>query len=71
VGEWREQRLEWTRPEWARPGQVACRLCGRPLFGRVWSAEVDGASADFCEPDCEALFGEYRPRPGGEVQPES
>ncbi len=38
---------------------VACRLCGRPLFGRAWSAEMEGESHDYCDPDCEALFHEY------------
>jgi hypothetical protein len=54
VAEWRTLSLDW-----ARPAAVACRLCGRPLFGRVWSAEVEGVSADFCDPECETLFVEY------------
>ena len=45
--------------DWARPAQDACRLCGRPLFGRVWSAEAEGETADFCDPDCEKVFHEY------------
>jgi hypothetical protein len=53
VGEWRTLRLD---P--ARPAAVACRLCGRPLFGRVWSAELAGGG-DFCDPECERLFHEY------------
>ena len=58
-------------PSDGHAGQVACRLCGRPLFGRVWSAEVDGEPADFCDPDCETLFVEYwLPRYGGSPQPE-
>ena len=75
VGEWRTQRQgsagpDWARSEWARPGQVACRLCGRPLFGRVWSAAVDGVAADFCDPDCETLFVEYwLPRHGDSPAP--
>ena len=67
MGEWRTLRLDWARAR--RP--VACRLCGRPLFGRVWSAEADGEPADFCDPDCERLFVEYwLPRYGGSTQPE-
>ena len=55
MGEWRRLRLDWARPAAA----VACRLCGRPLFGRVWTADANGAPADFCDPDCERLFHEY------------
>jgi hypothetical protein len=63
VGEWR--RLE---PDWIRPDAVACRLCGRPLFGRAWSAEADGERADFCDAGCEQLFREYwLPRYGTET----
>jgi len=54
VGEWRTLEVDW-----ARPAQDACRLCGRPLFGRVWSAEAEGETADFCDPDCEKVFHEY------------
>jgi hypothetical protein len=54
VGEWRTLAVDG-----ARPAQAACRLCGRPLFGRVWSAEVAGEEEVFCEPDCERLFHEY------------
>ena len=54
VGEWRT-----LSGDWARPAYVACRLCGRPLFRRVWSAEVDGANADFCDPGCETLLHDY------------
>lgn len=45
--------------DWARTAFVACRLCGRPLFGRVWTAEVDGEHADFCDPGCETLLHDY------------
>jgi hypothetical protein len=66
VAEWRTLSLDW-----ARPASVACRLCGRPLFGRVWSAEVEGGSADFCDPECETLFVEYwLPRYGDSAPPE-
>jgi hypothetical protein len=54
VGEWRTLRLDPSSP-----AAVACRLCGRPLFGRVWSADAAGDPADFCDPDCETLFHEY------------
>ena len=54
MGEWRTLERDWSRPP-----QVSCRLCGRPLFGRVWSAPVEGANADFCDPGCERLFHEY------------
>jgi hypothetical protein len=54
VGEWRELQVDWSRP-----AQATCRLCGRPLFGRVWSAEAEGERADFCDPGCESLFHEY------------
>jgi hypothetical protein len=55
VGEWRTLTVDWGRPNAA----VACRLCGRPLFGRAWSAEGEGEDADFCDPACEQLFVEY------------
>ena len=62
MGEWRTLTLDWGRPNAA----VACRLCGRPLFGRAWSAEAEAKRADFCDPDCEGLFHEYwLPRYGG------
>ncbi len=54
MGEWRTVTLGW-----ASPPTVACRLCGRPLFGRAWSTETDGSAALYCEPGCEALFHEY------------
>jgi hypothetical protein len=50
VAEWRELRLDRLRPE-----PVACRLCGRPLFARVWSDE----HGEFCDPDCAGLFVAY------------
>jgi len=44
---------------------LACACCGRPLFGSVWYAEVDGEAHDFCEPRCETLFaGYWLPRHG-------
>ena len=46
MGEWRTLTVDWGRPNAA----VACRLCGRPLFGRAWSAEAEGERADFCDP---------------------
>ncbi|HEY7536878.1 MAG TPA: hypothetical protein VH721_02725 [Gaiellaceae bacterium] len=64
MGEWRT-----LRPDWVRPSAVACRLCGRPLFGRVWTAEVGGERADFCDPDCEALFVDYWLPRYGEARP--
>lgn len=54
MGEWRMPSGDWTRRV-----IIACRLCGRPLCGRVWSAELDGAQADFCGPDCETLLHDY------------
>jgi hypothetical protein len=53
-GEWRALSADW-----ACPAFVACGLCGRPLFGRAWSAAVDGEQTDFCDPDCEELLHEY------------
>lgn len=52
---------EWRTPggDWARPVSVVCRLCGRPLFGRVWTAETEGSPTDFCDPECEALLHDY------------
>jgi hypothetical protein len=65
MGEWRTLRLDW-----ARPVPVVCRLCGRPLFGRVWSGDAGGEPADFCDDDCEALFHEYwLPRYGHSTPP--
>ena len=64
MGEWRTLRLDW-----ARPATVACRLCGRPLLGRVWSAEAAGAMSDFCDPECEELFHEYWLPRYGEAKP--
>ena len=62
MGEWRTLTVDWGRPNAA----VACRLCGRPLFGRAWSAEAEGETVDFCDPACEQLFTEYwLPRYGG------
>jgi hypothetical protein len=54
VGAWRTLRVDSTRP----PG-VACRLCGRPLFGRVWSADAGGEAAEFCDEECETLYRDY------------
>jgi hypothetical protein len=65
LGEWRTLRLDRLRPE-----PVACRLCGRPLFGRVWSAEPAGERADFCDPECEQLYVEYWLPRHGSPQPE-
>lgn len=66
MGEWR-----MLAGDWSRPVSVACQLCGRPLFGRVWSAEVDGAQANFCGPDCETLLHEYwLPQHGSEAPTE-
>ena len=53
MGEWRTLSRDWN------PAPAACQLCGRPLFGRVWSAEHDGERVEFCDPDCEALFHDY------------
>lgn len=51
----------WRAPHgnYARPATTACRLCGRPLFGRVWTAPLAGAPADFCDPECEVLLHTY------------
>lgn len=66
MGKWRMLHLDWSRPP-----AVACRVCGRPLFGRVWSAEVGSERSDFCDPGCEALFREYwLPRYGDAVRRE-
>lgn len=54
MGDWRTLTVDWSRPS-----TVACHLCGRPLFGRVWRAELDEGSADFCDPGCETVFHEY------------
>jgi len=54
AGAWRSLSPDWSRQEF-----VTCRLCGRPLFRRVWSAPVAGEAAVFCDPDCEALLHEY------------
>jgi len=54
VAEWETLGVDWIRPV-----QSACRLCGRPLFGRHWRAEAEGETATFCDPDCEQLFHEY------------
>jgi hypothetical protein len=60
VGEWRELRLDRLRPE-----PVACALCGRPLFARVWSSE----RGEFCDGECERLYVEYwLPRQGAEAE---
>ena len=52
---------EWLNlaADWARPAYATCRLCGRPLFRRIWSASVDGEQAVFCDPGCERLLHEY------------
>lgn len=54
MGEWRVPTVDWRRS-----AAVACDVCGRPLFGRVWSAEVEGRRLDFCDPGCESLYVEY------------
>lgn len=64
---------EWRFPagSWARPASVVCRLCGRPLFGRVWRSVVNGVPCDFCDPGCEALLHDYwLPRHGPATAPE-
>jgi hypothetical protein len=35
----------------------------------VWTAEVGGERADFCDPDCEALFVDYWLPRYGEARP--
>jgi hypothetical protein len=66
VGEWRTLTVDWSRP-----GTVACRLCGRPLFGRAWRVELGGEHTDFCDPGCETVFHAYwLPRYGPAAAPE-
>ena len=60
AGAWRELRADRLCPT-----LLACTCCGRPMFGSVWRAEVDGEAHDFCEPRCETLFtGYWLPRHG-------
>lgn len=54
MGEWRTLRVEWLTTR-----GVACRLCGRPLFGRVWHGEAGEEAADFCDAECERLHRDY------------
>jgi len=67
AGAWRELRAD----RWCSTVQ-ACTCCGRPVFGSVWRAEVDGETHDFCEPRCETLFtGYWLPRHGRPARTEA
>jgi hypothetical protein len=55
VGEWREHASVGPRA-----GEVHCDLCGRLLPRRAWLAEVNGENHRFCDPECAALYREYR-----------
>jgi hypothetical protein len=54
---WTEHVIDWTRG-----GGIHCDLCGRLLPRRAWTVEVDGESRRFCDPECEELDRELRPK---------
>jgi hypothetical protein len=49
-GRWRRHVFAWHQAV-----DVFCELCGRPLPGRAWVAELDGEHV-FCSVDCELLY---------------
>lgn len=54
MGEWRTAEISYLQAN-----RNACDLCGRPIAGRYWSAEVNGESMMYCSPEHEALYHDY------------
>ena len=52
---------EWVQIEvgYLRPNRLSCDLCGQPLAGRHWTAEVEGERRSFCDPKHKETFGTY------------
>jgi hypothetical protein len=54
VGEWGTNVISYLRPN-----RLHCELCGQPLAGRYWIAEIDQAPKAFCDPSHERLYFDY------------
>ena len=61
MGEWQETQIGYLKAH-----RVHCELCGQPIPGRHWRADVDGTPRIFCSPAHERMYHEYwLPRYGG------
>jgi hypothetical protein len=54
VGEWAVNEIGYLRPN-----RLHCDLCGQPIAGRYWRAEVQGVQRAFCNPAHEQKFVDY------------
>lgn len=63
MGEWQHAEMGYLRPN-----RLCCRLCGQPIAGRHWVADVDGERHAFCDPAHEETYRTYwLPRYGGKA----
>ena len=62
MGSWRTEEIGYLKAS-----RTYCDLCGQPIPGRYWIAEVEGHERVFCGPEHEHKFVSYwLPRYGGE-----
>ena len=63
MGEWRHAELSYLRAN-----RTFCDLCGQPIAGRYWAAEVAGEPKVFCSPEHERRYLTYwLPRHGADA----
>lgn len=54
MGEWRKAEISYLKAN-----RTHCELCGQPLPGRFWAAEVEERRRIFCSPEHEEKFVSY------------
>ena len=54
MGEWGTNVISYLRPN-----RLHCDLCGQPLAGPYWIAEVEQTAKAFCSPAHERLYLDY------------
>lgn len=54
MGEWKRVELSYLKAN-----RTACELCGQPLPGRYWQADVEGKVRIFCGPAHEEKYLTY------------
>jgi hypothetical protein len=60
MGEWRQAEVSYLKAS-----RTHCDLCGQPIPGRYWVAEVEGEQRAFCSPEHEEKYvGYWLPRHG-------
>lgn len=54
MGEWRTAAIGYLKAT-----RTHCDLCGQPIPGRLWVAEVEGEEHLFCTPEHEQKYLTY------------